>query len=113
MAEPIRNLDKQVTQVQEEMTQIRKPLAGIESPIISLDKKLTGLSGDIAGLRDLLSMVLTSIFIAAALIAIGTPIMAILIWRHKNKFLPSPKPGENSEDDLTRENSRTPLTTRR
>ena len=69
MEEPIHNLDRQVVGVHKNISQIRQPLVNIEKPITSLEKQLTGLSSDISSLRDLLSMVLTSIFIAAAMIA--------------------------------------------
>jgi predicted nucleic acid-binding Zn-ribbon protein len=113
MAVPIHNLDTQVSGVHDDISSIRKPLTNMEQPITNLEKQLSRLSGDIAALRDLLSMVLTSIFVAAGLVAIGTPIAAILIWRHKNKFLPPPKPGESSEDELTTGGQRTAISGRR
>ncbi len=113
MADPIHNLDKQVTGVHDDISRIREPLVRIEQPITSLEKQLTGLTSDISDLRNLLSMVLTSIFIAAIMIAVGTPIAGILIWRNKNKILPGPKPGESSEDELTRTERRQPTSTRR
>lgn len=100
IAEPITNLDQQVTGVHDEIKQLRSPIVNIQQPITSLEKQLTGLSDDISALRNLLSLVLTSIFVAALMIAVGTPIAAIFIWRAKNKILPKPKPGENSEDEL-------------
>lgn len=100
IASPIQNLDREVTLVGREMKQLRVPLTLMEKPVTSLDKQLTGLHSEISELRSLLALVLTSIFVAAGLSAVGTPIAAILVWRNKNKFLPKLKPGESSEDNL-------------
>lgn len=113
MVEPIHNLNKQVTGVYGEISDIRAPLVNIEKPITSLDKQLTGLSNDISELRKLLSLVLTSIFAAAAIVAIGTPVAAIFIWRTKNKILPAPKPDENSEDEIALAGAKKPVSSRR
>jgi hypothetical protein len=100
MSQPIHDLDKEVKGVHTDITAIRDPLVKIEKPITSLDKQLTGLHSEISQLRDLLAMVLTSIFVAAVLIAIGTPVAAIFIWRNREKLLPKPKHDEHSEDEL-------------
>jgi hypothetical protein len=60
----------------------------MEHPITNLDGELGGLHQEIAELRRLLSLVLTAIFCSAILIALGTPIAGILIWKNKHKFLP-------------------------
>lgn len=100
IASPIQNLDREVTLVGREMKQLIVPLTLMEKPVTSLDKQLTGLHSEISDLRNLLALVLTSIFVAAGITVIGTPIAAILVWRNKNKFLPKVKPGESSEDNL-------------
>jgi len=46
----------------------------------------------------LISMVLTSIYLAAALVAVGTPLAAILVWRNKHKLLPKPSANEARQE---------------
>lgn len=59
---------------------------------------MSGLEDQLNDLRTLMSLVLTSIFICAGLIAIGTPVAAILIWRNRHKLLPKPKPEEARQE---------------
>lgn len=116
---PIHNLDKQVMSVSSNIRQIKPPLVHMERPLVSLDRSMTGVDKEITGLhkeivelRNLITMVLTSIFLAAVLIAIGTPIAAILVWRNKHKLLPKPKSGESSEDDLAAGGAKTTKSSR-
>jgi hypothetical protein len=37
---------------------------------------------------------------SAGIIAIGTPIFAIVLWRNRGKFLLNTRPGINAKDDL-------------
>jgi hypothetical protein len=57
----------------------------------------------LAQLRKLIDLILTSIFIAAAVIAIGTPIAAIIIFRNQRKVLN--KPAEPQQITLTQSTS--------
>lgn len=95
-----------ISAMRQELTQIKKPIMELKEPIVALrdplkriEKPITGVNEDLNELKALLSLVLTSIYIAAAVIAFGTPVAAILIWRNKSKLLKPAKDGEYDEDE--------------
>lgn len=89
---PIVDLQGPIVRLHDPLTKIEKPISGIDSRLVLLDKEL----GD---LKTLLSLVLTAIFISAGIIAVGTPVAAILIWRNKAKLLPKPTPQQIKEEN--------------
>jgi len=89
---PISDLKKPVMDLREPVLALAKPVEGVESRLVRLDREL-------ADLKTLLTLILTSIFAAAAIIAVGTPVAAILVWRNRQKFVPATKPEEIHEEN--------------
>ena len=106
MAQPIGRIDKRLGHVQTQLDNISEPLHQIESPITGIGGELAGLHAEIKSLRDLLSMILTAILISAGLTIVGTPIVAILVWRNKHKLLPPPAPERRNESQTLTSSSR-------
>jgi chromosome segregation ATPase len=91
-------IKKPITDLREPIMQLRGPLLAVQKPVSEVDLRLANLDRQLSDLKGLLSLILTAIFAAAALIAIGTPIAAILVWRNRQKLLPKPTPQEKLQD---------------
>ena len=63
------------------ITDLHKPLAEVARPLLTVEQKLEKLAA-------LLTTVLFTILVAAGIIAIGTPIAAILIYRYRRRLFP-------------------------
>ena len=105
----MRLMQTDITAMRNELGQIKKPIMELREPIVALrdplqkiEKPVTSVNKDINELKTLLSLVLTSIYVAAAVIAFGTPLAAILIWRNKHKLLKPAKPDENDEEEAVK-----------
>lgn len=97
----LRRMQQDIHSMQTEMLHLRQPIEDLRGPIVSLKKPLSTLEKPIStigsrmdsldsqmnDLKTMLGMVLSSIYVAAALIAFGTPFAAIMIWRHRARLL--------------------------
>jgi len=99
------SMQTDISAMRSELGEIKKPIMELKEPIVALhgplqkiEKPITGVNQDLNELKTLLSFILTSIYLAAAVIAFGTPIAAILIWRNKHKLLKPAKEDENDEE---------------
>jgi hypothetical protein len=88
---PISDLKKPVMDLRDPVLALAKPVEGVEGRLVRLDAQLSDL-------KAMLALVLTAIFAAAAIIAVGTPVAAILVWRHRQKLVPATKPEEIQEE---------------
>lgn len=91
-------INRDINQLREPITDLRDPLLAVQKPIAAVEGKLANLDNQLNDLKALITMVLTSIYIAAGAIAIGTPVAAILVWRHRAKLLPKATPAEKHEE---------------
>lgn len=92
-----------ITDLKGPIMQLHDPLLDIQKPVSTVGTKLESLDKQLADLKTLISLVLTAIFVSAGMIAVGTPIAAILIWRNKSKLLPKAKPEEEKQEaDISR-----------
>lgn len=90
LQEPIAQLKGPVTELLGPISELKSPLLRIEKPMTAVDARLASLDVQLTDLRKLIGMILTSIFVAAAVIAIGTPIAAVIIFRNQRKILKKP-----------------------
>ncbi|HEY9787741.1 MAG TPA: hypothetical protein V6D17_20300 [Candidatus Obscuribacterales bacterium] len=103
MRAELSSMKKPLTDLKKPIVDLRDPLMEIREPITTVGSRVSALDAQVRDLKALISLVLTSIFIAALLIAVGTPVAAILIWRNKNKLLPKAKAEEaRVEHDMER-----------
>jgi predicted nucleic acid-binding Zn-ribbon protein len=83
LSKPINNLDKEVVGLQGEISHLRGPLERLEDPVTRLSLQLTDLHSELHELHNELRLILASIFVAAIIVAFGTPVAAVMIWRNK------------------------------
>lgn len=102
MQTDISAMRRELTEIKEPIMELKAPIVALREPIKRIEKPITGVNEDLNELKALLSLVLTSIYIAAAVIAIGTPLAAILVWRNKHKIFKPAKPDEDDEEDAVR-----------
>lgn len=102
-------MQKDISAMRSELGEIKKPIMELKEPIVALnepikriEKPITSVHKDLAELKTLLGLVLTSIYLAAIAIAIGTPLAAIIIWRNKHKLLKPAKADEDDEEEAAR-----------
>jgi uncharacterized protein YoxC len=105
MQSDIRSMRQDLSQLKQPISDLRKPVMDLRDPVLALAKPVEGVEGrlvkvdaELSELKTLLALVLTAIFAAAVIIAIGTPIAAILVWRNRQKFVPATKPEEIHEE---------------
>lgn len=77
----ITNVSKQINKLEGPIRDLHKPLSEVAQPLSTVDQKLEKLAA-------LLTTVLFAILMAAGIIAIGTPIAAVLIYRNRRKLFP-------------------------
>ncbi len=86
---------QQMSGVRSDLTKMRTDLGDLQSPLHSLLKPLNNVAtpleevrGQLADMRTMLAGVLFAIVASTIGIAIGTPLMAILIYKYRRKLFP-------------------------
>jgi len=115
---PMLNLQKKMTGVDEQIGTMQGRLNGMQTEVVGVRSDIAGMRKDIEALREpivalrgpignvakpleavqqQLNMVLFAILIATIAIAIGTPIAAIMVYRHRHKLFPELKQEEEAK----------------
>jgi peptidoglycan hydrolase CwlO-like protein len=91
----MKEISQQMTAVRGDISSVRKEIGVLEGPIKDLHKPLAEVARPLLNVEQkleklaaLLTTVLFAILLAAGIIAIGTPIAAILIYRNRRKLFP-------------------------
>jgi archaellum component FlaC len=91
----MKDISQQMTGVRADITDVRKEIGTLEGPIKDLHKPLAEVARPLLNVEQkleklaaLLTTVLFAILLAAGIIAIGTPVAAILIYRNRRKLFP-------------------------
>jgi archaellum component FlaC len=100
--QPIKNLESEVRALHSEMSGISEPLGEIQDPVGKMSQELNILHNDIAKLTHLLNLILTAIFAAALIIAVGTPLAAFALWRNKRRQITAMQAQEYSTEKLAK-----------
>ncbi len=91
-------LEAPIRELKDPVVSLKRPITSLASPLTTVGGRMEILQQELNDLKTLMTMVLTSIFICAALIAIGTPLAAIWVWRNRAKLLPPPNRQEAKEE---------------
>jgi chromosome segregation ATPase len=78
----IKGLEVPIRQLQKPLNDLREPLSNVAEPLKKVHKQLS----DIAAL---LAAVLGAIVVATICIALGTPIAAVLVYKHRRTLFPN------------------------
>ena len=95
----IASMHETLSEIKKPVTDIKGPIMSLRDPILNIEKPITGVDKDLQEVKTLLSLVLTAIFAASLIIAIGTPVAAILVWRNRQKLLPKPDEKQQHEEE--------------
>lgn len=79
---------RQITLLEKPIRDLRGPLTEVSQPVSTINKHLSAVDRDLADLKALLSTVLASIYVAAAVIAFGTPLAAFVVYKNRHKLFP-------------------------
>src|SRR4030095_4612348 len=88
MQSQLRSVESQVNGARTEIAGIKGELRGIRRPIESLRGPIGQVAQPLTGVQTQLGFILLAIMVAAVMIAIGTPVAAILIYMNRHKLFP-------------------------
>jgi septal ring factor EnvC (AmiA/AmiB activator) len=95
----IKGLEVPIRQLQKPLNDLKEPLSNVAQPLQEVQKELSDM-------RALLATVLGAIVLAAVCIAVGTPIAAVLIYKHRRTLFPTMRDHDfpvAKESDKTKE----------
>jgi DNA-binding FrmR family transcriptional regulator len=79
----------QIVQLEAPIKGLREPITMVARPVEGVQTQLTAVEKELAELKTLLGTILFAIFLAAGAIALGTPVAAVLIYKHRRKLFPN------------------------
>jgi chromosome segregation ATPase len=103
----ITDMHNTLNEIKKPVTDLKGPIMSLRDPILKIEKPITGVDKDLGEVKTLLSLVLTSIYAAAIIIAAGTPIAAIMVWRNRQKLLPQADVKELREEEKIKQATKT------
>lgn len=83
-----------LSRMQNEINRLNVPLKALQKPLVDVAQPLETVDQKLEKLAALLTTVLFTIFAAAVIIAVGTPIAAILIYRNRRRLFPDMPDGD-------------------
>lgn len=96
---PIIELKDPIMGLREPLLRITDPVSAADKRLITVDARLRAVAQELTDLKVLIGLVLSAIFLAAVIIAIGTPIAAIIVWRNRSRILPKPDHEQEREEN--------------
>lgn len=98
----------QVSGAREDLTSMREDIAELKKTVKILQGPLSDVAGPLQGVQNQLSFILFAIVVASCAIAIGTPIAALIIYRHRAKIFPGIKDADFPQVVVKEEEKRKP-----
>lgn len=86
------SLRKPIAELQQPIASLKAPVHNLAKPVSTIGKRMNSLDQQMHDLKMILNLVLSSIYVAAAIIAVGTPIAAILVWKHRQQLMKGQAP---------------------
>lgn len=91
-------VDGRLVKMQHQLDRIYQPIASLKEPIEDLQKPLSGVNSELTTLKKDLhdlkevvnrtsTLILVAIVSIGLLVVLGTPIVAVFAWRHRNKII--------------------------
>jgi len=80
-------MSHQVTGARSDVAKIRDTIDDLRKPICRLKKPVDAIAGPVEHVQTQLNLILLAIMIFTVAICVGTPLAAILIYKHRDKFL--------------------------
>jgi DNA repair exonuclease SbcCD ATPase subunit len=81
-------MSSQVSGVREDIANMRKDIQELKTPIQQLRGPIGTVAKPLEAVQNQLSLILLAILVAAAAVAIGTPVAAVMIYRNRHKLFP-------------------------
>jgi archaellum component FlaC len=88
----------QMSGVRSDLSKMKKDIAEIKGPIVAVRKPLEEINGPIEGVKKQLNMVLMAIIFAGFAICLGTPVVAVLMYRYRDSLFPADVAGAAEMD---------------
>ncbi|HEY9793956.1 MAG TPA: hypothetical protein V6D22_26405 [Candidatus Obscuribacterales bacterium] len=84
-------MQTRIVQLEKPIIGLREPITAVAHPVEGVQTQLATVQKELADLKSLLSTIIFVILVAAGAIALGTPVAAVMIYKHRRKILPSVK----------------------
>jgi hypothetical protein len=81
-------MSSQVNGVREDIANMRKDIQELKTPIQQLRGPIGSVAKPLEAVQNQLSLILLAILVAAAAVAIGTPVAAVLMYKNRHKLFP-------------------------
>jgi chromosome segregation ATPase len=94
MQTKLSSMQTQVDGVRSDLKLMREQIAKLQEPIEGLRKPIATVGKPLEQVQQQLNWVLLAILVAAVAIAVGTPLAAILVYRHRHTLFPGMKEHE-------------------
>jgi hypothetical protein len=94
MQTKLTGMQSQVDGVRSDLKAMREQIAKLQEPIEGLRKPIATVGKPLEQVQQQLNWVLLAILVAAVAIAVGTPLAAILVYRHRHTLFPDLKEHE-------------------
>ena len=91
MQKTLHSVSDEVTGARSDLSSIREEMNDLKGPIVALQKPVTGVANPLEQIQLKLNLLLLFIFIFGMIVAFGTPIAAIMIYRKRHQLFPSAK----------------------
>lgn len=98
ISKKMETVDGRLARMEKQLQRMYEPIAGLQDPIKDLQQPVAGVSGqlsvlkhDLAELKAVVNttstLILAAIVGIGLLVSVGTPIIAIFAWRHRNQII--------------------------
>jgi len=74
-----------------EVNELQGPISDLRTPISGVARPLEGVQVKLDRLTNLMATILAAIFVTSAIVAIGTPVAAVLLFKYRHFLLPGLK----------------------
>jgi peptidoglycan hydrolase CwlO-like protein len=82
------DLQKPIKDLRGPIVRLHDPIKAVADPVSQVQQRLSSVEGQLADLKTLLATILFSIYVAAAAIALGTPVAAFVVYKNRRKLFP-------------------------
>lgn len=89
MRKTLQGVSDEVIGARSDLSSIRQQMNDLKRPIVALREPVTGVASPLEQIQIKLNMLLFFIFIFGLIVAFGTPMAAVLIYRNRSKLFPS------------------------
>ncbi|MDZ4834506.1 MAG: hypothetical protein SGJ27_12075 [Candidatus Melainabacteria bacterium] len=120
IAGKMETVDGRLARMEKELHRMYEPIAGLQEPVRQLQKPVAGVSDQLGVLKNDLNelktvvnttstLILIAIVAIGLLVSVGTPIIAVFAWRHRNQIIRKFEGPAAAANEQAKEDQRVPV----